>query len=646
MRNPSRIENIEHVSNKQTFRVDLLLSASFFSTLTHMFYHFNVLGLTQDTLNWVVLLGVFLVLLSVLKYVSTVHPFWRIQAAPTFKPFIFFLRGLVLCSIAVGVIYVRNQYMVQLNHWLLTSSLYSSLVVAIAGFYDFYVYFLIKRMQNAGEDIDKKSRSSSGVLDTGKLDTEGEIKRRKMGVRGGIFLGKHKNQAIFYNHAVHSITYGQPGCGKTTGSVIPNLIQWQGSAFVIDVKGELAVQTAQYRQQVLGQKIIYINPWHLHNLPNTPFNPLQLLIDDVSNTKSATAPQQLKNMEFDDAEAICNALIPEPPQASGDNKWVRDDARTLIKAFLLYLSAEYLPECDLVTLRNMLSLSDEDFEQFLKEMMLCDGYEGEISRLANVIMSNFKNSPQSFANGKNEAVTALRLYSEASALGKCVQGSTFSMGVLKETPTTIYLMVTKEYISSHGSWMGLLVTNALEAIGRTKPEHTQVLMMMDEFANLGKLPTVANALATYRGYGLRAWLIVQNKSQLKKVYGVDEAQSLEQLCNVEQYLTVGADTAKELSERIGNKTVKVSQFGGNDSDFTRTYFRGEETVTEQSIPILSIADITNLNDQQLVFVDGAPLLLEKCPYWLINPWYKHVSPNPLVSTKQSPSKRKKMIKIK
>ena len=61
--------------------------------------------------------------------------------------------------------------------------------------------------------------------------------------------------------------------GKTTGFVIPNLLTWEGSAVVLDVKGENFEATARHRRKQ-GDKIFRFAPTDFEDRRTHRYNPL------------------------------------------------------------------------------------------------------------------------------------------------------------------------------------------------------------------------------------------------------------------------------------------------------------------------------------------------------------------------------------
>jgi type IV secretory pathway TraG/TraD family ATPase VirD4 len=59
----------------------------------------------------------------------------------------------------------------------------------------------------------------------------------------------------------HVLTAASTRAGKGSSQIVPNLLTWKGSAFVIDIKGENYCRTAGCRAKKWGQKIFRIAPF-------------------------------------------------------------------------------------------------------------------------------------------------------------------------------------------------------------------------------------------------------------------------------------------------------------------------------------------------------------------------------------------------
>lgn len=105
--------------------------------------------------------------------------------------------------------------------------------------------------------------------------------------------------------------------------------------------------------------------------------------------------------------------------------------------------------------------------------------------------------------------------------------------------------------------------------GQRLPIH--VRMMLDEFANCGKIPGFSQIMATCRKYDLSATIIVQSVGQMKTMYD-KEADTIIGNCDTMMFLGTGNDfeTLEWVSKLLGKETrvvmnVSYSKGGGNTS---------------------------------------------------------------------------------
>ena len=99
----------------------------------------------------------------------------------------------------------------------------------------------------------------------------------------------------------------------------------------------------------------------------------------------------------------------------------------------------------------------------------------------------------------------------------------------------------------------LLCDKADNVYGGRLPVHVRFLL--DEFANIGKIPRFEKLIATIRSREISACIILQAQSQLKSIYK-DDAETI--IGNTDAVLFLGGKektTLKDLSESLGKETV-------------------------------------------------------------------------------------------
>ena len=90
---------------------------------------------------------------------------------------------------------------------------------------------------------------------------------------------------------------------------------------------------------------------------------------------------------------------------------------------------------------------------------------------------------------------------------------------LKKVPTTVYIILPPKYLVTHGTWLRLMVTAALQPLlDSVEFSPVPVLFMLDEFAQLGRMAIIENNIAQMRGYGIKLWTVWQDIQQIKDTY--------------------------------------------------------------------------------------------------------------------------------
>ena len=122
-----------------------------------------------------------------------------------------------------------------------------------------------------------------------------------------------------------------------------------------------------------------------------------------------------------------------------------------------------------------------------------------------------------------------------------------------------------------------------------------VRFLIDECANVGKIPNLEKYLATCRKYRIAIVPIFQNYSQIVEVYGKDKANNI--VSNCDAFLFLGGsdeDTLKIIQSHLGKETVKTlsnsmtySSKGNNSASKQQT---GKELMSRIQVEQMSNAD--------------------------------------------------------
>lgn len=119
-----------------------------------------------------------------------------------------------------------------------------------------------------------------------------QLRRAGLTQKGGLFLGRARGRDLYHNTEGHIITIGGAGGGKSTGLVVPALLNLtQGSVIVTDPSGELTAITMRHRAQ--NGRVVLLNPFQEVfeqgtglDYPDTGFNPMSIIDPTLSTFKA------------------------------------------------------------------------------------------------------------------------------------------------------------------------------------------------------------------------------------------------------------------------------------------------------------------------------------------------------------------------
>lgn len=460
------------------------------------------------------------------------------------------------------------------------------------------------------------ARTPSETFGNAAFATFEECDEAKLFDPRGLYLGTLEGQPLFYTGKAHLLTVAPARQGKGINAVIPNLLHYQGSVFVTDPKGELAAVTAAHRKERLKQKVIFLNPWGLHGLPQHRFNPLQVLIDSIND------PALVRRIA-DEARALALALLPEPEDAR--NRFFRDGARTLLRALMLYLAATG-KVCTLPEVWRLLA-SLPRLKRAIREMKESDALFGMLSDLGEDLDFQLNENPDQFADFRQGAAQAVDQYDPVGPLGEAVSASDFDFRELKEGNVTIYCLIPQNRIQANGSWLGHATRQAINSVAESRGE-SDVLFLLDEFANMGRLAGLAESLTALPGLGVRVWAFVQEFADLIQLYGPHTARTILSQSEVWQFFAIqDLQLAQMISDALGQRTVKTTTFNLGQFDTDEV----GESLSETGRPLMSPNEIRMMErDEQLIFINNlSPIKANRMPFWFVKPWASWAEPNPI-----------------
>lgn len=331
-----------------------------------------------------------------------------------------------------------------------------------------------------------------------------------------IFLGKtlHKYdpwpfcRKIGIDDINHLITIAQSGSGKSTTVIWPNLVKYAypDSVFILDPKGEHAVLTSRHRA-ARGQHVYVLDPFNVTKgqIERHCFNPLAEIDPDSPRAKG-------------DIKQIAEACVmTEATSISEGGEHFRGLATKVITGLIAHVLTKLpkeqrtLPE----VYKHFQALRrKEDFESFLPEMEqnpACGNAPSEA--VAAYLGSPDKNRGDIFTTVLN----ALEWVSD-DGMREHLSRSDFSLEELRTHRTTIYVVLDFKTMKPQrqGRFMRMLINLAFEKCYNVplpqdrKEAGRRTLFILDEVAQLGPMPSIAEGYQSLRGYDTKIWTFFQN----------------------------------------------------------------------------------------------------------------------------------------
>jgi len=428
----------------------------------------------------------------------------------------------------------------------------------MAGIVAFFVFFLALGigLSLGRKALARQEEPPPTSFGTAKWATEAYLQERGLFEGKGFFLGEfHENgrrSPLHYDRGRHLLTVAPTRSGKGVASIIPNLLTYQGSAFIIDPKGENAMITAARRGRGdqarripgLGQSVFLVDPWNIAasdlGLRPARFNPLDWI--------KADDPDAAEN-----AFLLADALVPGDSQ--GDGRFWDDEAKALLTGLILFVATSKSEEGKrhLGRVRDILLLDEDDFKAVLQTMFK------EPLPVVSSTAARTASKDVKLRSNVMASVQAHTHFLDSPRIRESLSASDFSFEDLKTKPTSVYLILPADRLKTFDRWLRLLIQQAITVNARNilvKPEKP-VLFLLDEMASLGRLSMVEQAYGLMAGFGMQLWGIVQDLSQLERIYG-DGWQTFISNSGVIQYFgSRDKITAEYFSALCGVTTIRI-----------------------------------------------------------------------------------------
>ncbi|MGW8192252.1 type IV secretory system conjugative DNA transfer family protein [Sphingomonas hankookensis] len=440
---------------------------------------------------------------------------------------------------------------------------------------------------------------------------ESEIRRAGFRANDGIVLGKKGGKFLTFGGSEHCIVEAPTRSGKGVGIVIPNLLSWQESVVVLDVKRENWDATAGFRKKY-GQAVYLFNPTDPEGR-TARYNPLGY-IDRTDPDQVVIELQKIATMLF------------VPPER-GEPFWT-DSARTAFVGVGAYLAVADQP----FTIGSIYRLmTTGDTRGFFKRVL--DDRSLDLSQGCRNALADFTSGADNTFAGIVQTVTSKLSLWLNPRVDAATEESDFDLRELRSRRMSIYLGVSPDELDRVAPLYNLLFQQLVDLNVRDLPDTAtplKILVILDEFARIGRAQVIASAFSYVAGYGIRLLPVIQSRSQLRAVYGEHVANEIVANCGVEVAFTPKElRVANELSERIGyigqesvTKSLTIHGVLANRS----------KSMSDQRRALLLPQELMQFPDSELLLLRGGipPIHGDKIRYYADRLFRGRVEPAPEV----------------
>ena len=459
----------------------------------------------------------------------------------------------------------------------------------------------------------------------------------------GVIVGAYK----FENGEVEFLRYNEPAhifgaapsrSGKGVSLVLPTLLTWAKSVFNNDVKRELFELSSGFRHNA-GSLVMAFDPTYVS----------EVSVDGKSKAMNTVRWNALDEIrlwtEYDVMDAQNLARDIADPDAKGmDDHWVSTSYELLTGLFLHMCYAEpdkSLHGCGVYLADPQFSQVEQMFERMINakhDPHMKMGWKDSsgsptathpvVATAAQAMLNKEEKERNSVLS---TAKTRLSLYMEP-IVARNTSVSDFRVHDIMNhnKPVSFYMIVPpsdKERLRPLVRlFIGFYLRRATASMrfedgGGAHDYMHRLLMLIDELPALRKLDALQDSLGFAAGYGITAFMLVQDIPQLtSKDNGYGDSESIRSGSHVQIYFTPNTlETAKAVSEKLGQRTVIKQRLNYSGKRFSPVM--DQMSVNEEDVKraLMEPDEVARMPaDKSLIFIAGKPPIMgEKVPYYQV-----------------------------
>ena len=416
----------------------------------------------------------------------------------------------------------------------------------------------------------------------------------------GIILAKDNCLPLDKRGNINTLIVGGSGSGKSTGYSIPNACQMLGSYVFTDPKGELYDATAGFLK-AHGYDVKVLN---LVNPANSDgYNPLMHVASEL------------------DVDVIANTVVKGQSSESKSDPYWDDMAEMLLKALIYYLIATR-PEEE----QNLASCSE------LVRAANSNGGSNLLTELINQLpydhparmyYKSIEIAPEKTYGSILSSLQSKLGKFDSKDIAEVTSTDTINFEDIGRKKTAVYV-ISSDTHTAYDFLLTIFFSQMIQQLynfadlngGRLS---TPVFFILDEFANIGRIPDFDKKISTSRSRGIQFSVILQNLDQLEAVY----EKSYETIMgNCDTHVFLGSNSYKTVeyfSKALGEKTISRENKGTNkDKHFHKQGYNYSDQIMGRAL--MTPDELRRMdNNECIIYEKGIKPVKSRKYYYYENP---------------------------
>ena len=331
--------------------------------------------------------------------------------------------------------------------------------------------------------------------------------------------------------------YGGSGAGKSASYVIPNALQLLGSYVFTDPKGELYDKTAGF----FKEKGYNVKVFNLVNPENSDgYNPLNHITSEI------------------DVDVIANTIVRGQGGGEGKQDPFWDDmSEFVLKALIYYLKAARPPEeQNLASCSELLRAASASGGESLLGNLI---HQLPFDHPARMYFKNVEDLPEKTLGSVYGTLQSKLGKFDSKEIAEVTSTDTIDFEEIGSQKTAVYV-ISSDTHTAYDFLLTIFFSQMIQQLydyadkaGGALPVPTYFIL--DEFANIGRIPDFDKKISTSRSRKISFSVILQNLDQLEAVY---EKSHETIIGNCDTHLFLGSNSQKTVeyfSKALGEKTI-------------------------------------------------------------------------------------------